>query len=447
MSIDTIEWEAVKDEAVSILSRYVQVNTTNPPGNEMEAVQFLQRYFEEEGVGTTVYEPVAHRGNLLVTLKGQGLAPPLVLLNHMDVVPAEEDKWDLDPFGGIVKDDYVYGRGTLDMKGYAVAQLMAVLLLRRLEILLKRDVIFLAVADEETGGKWGTGWMLDHEPRLRDAAFVLNEGSSIILREDGSVERYEISTAQKVVCQFDVCAVGTPGHGSMPHGDSANVKLVHAVHRIADWQAPVEVLPMVREYFSNLATAKESKDAHFFADIEAGLKDPDFAQRFAEDPYHNAMVRNTVTPTMLRAGHKVNVIPSDARATFDCRVLPGTSCEGFLTQLRQLINDDDVQLLPLMEPPAHSPEPSPTDTDLYRAIREVAGQQDPGAVVTQVLMTGATDSRYFRQAGIPSYDFMPFRLQQHDMQLIHGHNERISVENLKRGVRSLFEIIHRAAAV
>jgi acetylornithine deacetylase/succinyl-diaminopimelate desuccinylase-like protein len=441
-----IDWQGVRDEAVEILRNYIRINTTNPPGNELEAARFLEGILRKEGVETTVYEPVRRRANLMAVIPGKKKARPLILLNHMDVVPVETDKWDLDPFGGIVKDGYIYGRGAVDMKGNGVVELMTMLLLKRYRIPLKRDVIFLATADEEVGGRWGVKWMLEREPRLKEAACVLNEGGCILVRENGELDHYEIATAQKVVAQFAVKAKGRTGHGSMPHGDSATVKLIRALDRLVAWNTPFVVIPLVKAYFANLAKGKPPEEAKGYQDIEEGLRDPSFAEAFSANPQYNAMVRNTITPTILKAGQMVNVIPSEAEAAFDCRILPGTSGEAFFAQLREVIGDAEIEIVPLPEFESNPLPPSPLDNELYHAIEQVARRKDPGSIVTPFLITGATDSRFFREIGVPCYDFSPFRLRLGDAKLVHGHNERISIENMGFANEVIFEIINEVAA-
>jgi acetylornithine deacetylase/succinyl-diaminopimelate desuccinylase-like protein len=441
-----IDWQGVRDEAVEILRNYIRINTINPPGNEMEAARYLEGIVRKEGVETTVYEPAPHRANLMAVIPGGKKGKPLILLNHMDVVPVEEDKWAFDPFGGIMKDGYIYGRGTIDMKGNGVVELMTILLLKRYQVPLKRDVIFLATADEEVKGKWGVRWMLEHEPRLKEAACVLNEGGCILVRDSGELDHYEIATAQKVVAQFTLKAHGKTGHGSIPHGDSANVKLIRALNRLVDWQTPLVVIPLVKEYFANLAKVKPAKEAMGYQDIEEALHDPAFVKAFIPNPQYNAMVRNTVTPTILKAGQKINVIPSEATAAFDCRILPGTSSEAFFAQLREVIGDEEIEIAPMPEFKSSPLPPSSSSNELYGAIERVAQRKDPGCLVTPFLMSGATDSRFFREIGVPCYDFSPFRLRQEDMKLVHGHNERISIENLGFASEVIFEIVREVAA-
>jgi acetylornithine deacetylase/succinyl-diaminopimelate desuccinylase-like protein len=441
-----IDWRGIKDEATEILSNYIRINTTNPPGNEMEAARYLDGILHREGIRATIYEPAPGRANLMAVVPGETKGNSVVLLNHMDVVPVEEDKWDTDPFCGIVKDGYIYGRGALDMKGKGVAELMTILLLKRYKIPLKRDVIFLATADEETGGRWGVKWMLEREPHLKKAACVLNEGGCILIRENGALDHYEIATAQKVVAQFSVKATGKTGHGSMPHRDSANVKLIKALNRLVEWESPFVIIPLVKHYFANLAKVRPPEEAKGYHDIEEALHNPAFVEPFTANAQYNAMVRNTVTPTILKAGQKINVIPSKATAAFDCRILPGTSIKDFFAQLKKVIGDEEIAITPLPEFESNALPPSPLDNELYQAIERVAQRKDPGCMVTPFLITGATDSRFFREIGVPCYDFSPFRLRQEDVKLVHGHNERISIDNLGFASEAIFEIVREVAA-
>ena len=446
MATYQIDWDSVRHEATEILSNYLRINTTNPPGNEMEAARYLEGILRLEGIESTVYEPVPRRANLMAVLPGKTKGNPLVLLNHMDVVPVEKDKWDLDPFGGIIKDGYIHGRGAIDMKGKGIAELMTMLLLKRHRVPLKRDVIFLATADEEAGGRWGAKWMLEREPRLTKAACVLNEGGCILIRENGALDHYEIATAQKVVAQFTVKATGKTGHGSMPHRDSATVKLIRALNRLVEWESPFVIIPLVKRYFANLAKVRSPEEAKEYHDIEEALGNPAFAEAFTANSQYNAMVRNTITPTILKAGQKINVIPSMATAAFDCRILPGTSNKEFIAQLQKVIGDDEIVIASLPEFESNAQPPSPLDNELYQAIERVARQKDPGCMVTPFLITGATDSRFFREVGVPCYDFSPFRLRQEDLKLVHGHNERISIENMGFASEVIFEIVREVAA-
>ncbi|MCK5553440.1 MAG: M20/M25/M40 family metallo-hydrolase [Deltaproteobacteria bacterium] len=434
-----VDWERVTQEGVTHLREYIRIDTTNPPGNEMEAALFLKGILEKESISCTVFNPHPGRANLMATLSGDGSKKPLILLNHMDVVAAERDKWEVDPFGGVMRDGYIYGRGALDNKGMGIAQLIAFLMLKRSHIALSRDIIFLALGDEEMGGRLGARWMLENVPQLKEAEYVLNEGGGVIVDEGGNLEYYEISTVQKVVFPIKVRASGLSGHGSIPQPDGATEKLVDALGRLAKWRPLFRVIPLVQEYFSNIAPVKWPHKVNRFRNLAKSLQDEFFAGEFTANPIHNAMVRDTIALTVIRAGTKANIIPSEGEAILDCRLIPGSSKEDFLEEVRGLIRETGAEVEVKSE--AKPIPPSPLDTDLFRAITTVARRRDPNCIVAHPLLPGATDSRHFREQGVVCYDFSPFRLSQSDLLRIHGHNERLTTENLSFAIRLLYEIL------
>jgi acetylornithine deacetylase/succinyl-diaminopimelate desuccinylase-like protein len=380
---------------------------------------------------------------VLATLKGSGAKRPILLLNHMDVVPVEKAGWELDPFGGIIKDGYLYGRGTLDDKSMGIMEMMVLLIMKRENLSLKRDILFLASADEETGGKWGVRWAMANIPVLREVEFALNEGGYIVLDENGRPNRYEISSGQKDLCQLRLITKGTSGHASMPHNDNPNVKLVHALESLTRWETPYAVLPMVKEYFSKLAPKQPPGEREFFEDIENGLKDPSFSRRLTSNPIYNAILRDTVSLTVLHGGNKVNVIPSESTAMLDCRLIPGSSKDGFLEEVRNRAGEA-IRVEVISE--SRSYPPSPWDTDLVRAIERVAAVNDPDCPVVPLLLPGATDSRMLRENGIASYDFCPFRITEKELLRVHGENERIAIENLKFGTKLMIDVLKEISA-
>ena len=437
-----MDWNRILDEAVHYLQEYIRVDTVNPPGNEIEGARFLQKILEAESVPCRIYEPSPGRGNLLATLKGNGAKKPILLLNHMDVVPVEKDRWDVDPFGGVIRDGYLYGRGALDDKSMGIVEMMALIILKREGVRLKRDILFFAANGEETGGEWGVQWATENLHELRECECALNEGGYIILDEDGSPSRYEISNGQKVIFQLKVKATGTSGHASMPQSDNPNVKLVHGLERLSHWETPFIVLPMVKEYFMKMAPKQPPDRREYFQDIERGLEDPTFSKWLTSNPLYNAMVRNTVTLTVLQAGNKVNVIPSESTALIDCRLLPGISKGDFLKEIKEKLGGEvDVDSVSH----DHSYPASSVDTDLYRAIERVAAQSDPDCPVVPTLLPGGTDARFLRKKGITVYDFCPFRLTENEMLRVHGNNERIALENLRFGMSLMTEIVKEVA--
>ena len=437
-----MDWDQLLKEATRYLQEYVRIETINPPGNELEGAKFLRRFFGAESIPCEIFEPCPGRGSLLATLKGNGKKRPILILSHIDVVPVEREKWEVDPFAGIIKDGYLYGRGTLDDKSMGIVAMMALLILKREKGSLTRDILFIAAADEETGGRWGVEWAVENIPFLKECEYAINEGGHVMLNKDGSPNRYEVSSGQKVICQLKLKTQGTSGHASMPMPDNPNLKLLRALEAVTSWETPFNILPMVREYCLKLAPKQSPEDRKFFEDIEKGLKDPSFSKRFLSDPVQNAMVRDTISLTVLQAGAKVNVIPSESTALLDCRLIPGSSKEQFLKEVTKRLGDE-VKVEVISE--SNSLPPSSFDTDLYRAIERFAATTDPGAPVVPKLLPGGTDARFLREKGITTYDFSPFRVTDAELLKIHATNERIAIENLRFGMRMLTDIIKEIA--
>jgi len=438
-----MDWDHLLNEATQHLQEYLRINTMNPPGNETEGVKFFKKILGAESIPYQVFEPLPGRGSILATLKGNGKKRPILFLNHIDVVPAEKERWTVDPFAGVIQEGYLYGRGALDDKSMGIIEMMALLILKREKISLKRDILFFAGADEETGGKCGIQWALENISSLKESEYALNEGGYVILNEAGVADRYEISTGQKVVFQLQLKAKGTSGHASMPHSDNPNVKLIHALEAVTKWETPYHILPMVKEFFMRMAPKQPPDERKFFEDIEKGLGNPSFSAKLISHPIYNAMVRDTISLTILQGGSKVNVIPSESTATLDCRLIPGSSKENFLKEIKKRLGDE-IEVQGKME--GKSIPPSSLDTEFFRAIQKFASQNDPDCPVVPLLLPGATDSRFLRERGITTYDFCPFRLPEKEIMRVHGNDERISIKNLKFGMRMLVEVIQEVAA-
>jgi acetylornithine deacetylase/succinyl-diaminopimelate desuccinylase-like protein len=438
----TMDWNQLLKEAVHYLQEYIQIQTVNPPGNEVEGAKFLRKILDAESIPSQLFEPSPGRGNLLATLKGSGKKRPILLLNHIDVVPAEKEHWEIDPFAGIIKDGYLYGRGALDDKSMGIVETMVLLILKRERIPLERDIVFFASADEETGGGWGVEWAMENIFSLKESEYALNEGGHVLLDESGKPNRYEISNGQKLLFQLRLKAKGTSGHASRPLPDNPNVKLVHALERVTKWETPYNILPMVKEYFSRIASKQPPDERKFFEDIEKGLRHPPFSTQLSSNPIYNAMLRDTISLTILQGGNKVNVIPSESMATLDCRLIPGSSKENFLKEMKSRLGDEiDIEVI------SESPSLpiSSLDTDLLRTIQKFAARNDPGCPVVPLLLSGATDGRFLREKGVITYDFCPFRLTEKELLKVHGNNERIALENLKFGMKMMVDILEEVA--
>jgi acetylornithine deacetylase/succinyl-diaminopimelate desuccinylase-like protein len=434
-------WKTLEDEAVSLLSRYIQIDTTNPPGNEIKAAQFFKEIFDREGIEARIIESAPGRGNIYARLKGTGAKKAVLLLNHMDVVPAEAQLWKEPPFSGVVKDGYLWGRGSLDMKGPAIAELMGLLALRRSNIPLKGDVIFLGTADEEAGGALGAGFLVEKHPELfKDVGLVLNEGGGIRLGNDGKVREYSVSVSEKTPLWLKLTATGVPGHGSTPGANLAVNKLVTALNCILQYRSPIKVVPEVQKYYADIAHLETPARQQQYRDLKTALEDPDFAAEFTKDPRNNGNVRNTIAITGMKGSDKVNVIPAFATAEIDVRLLPGEDPKAFIEDLRKVMADDSIEIEILLSfPPATSP-PHP---EAIKAITELAQTMDSGAPVFSPLVRGFTDCHFFRERGIPCFGFIPLRNASSTEGLVHGVDERVSVESLKAGAHALHEIVRK----
>src|SRR5579863_9037856 len=337
----TINWQAVDEEIVALVRGLLQLDTRNPPGNEVRAAQYLHALFEAEGIAGEIVGPSRERATFVARLKGDGSAPPLLLMSHTDVVAVEPEKWTHDPFSGDIADGYIYGRGALDMKQMATMEAMTMLLLKRVGVQLKRDVIFMAAADEECGGHAGAGWVVKHRPELIRAEYALNEGGGSGSEINGR-RYYSVQTAEKGTVRFRIRTYGQPGHGSVPHDENAILKLAAILTTLTPNLLPVHFTATLRGYLAGLASTQPADIAQGLHAILTDEATADVAldrlplEETVKLRIH-AMLRNTVTPTVLNAGSQINVIPSEAEALIDGRNLPGWTPEMFLEELRSVI--------------------------------------------------------------------------------------------------------------
>ena len=435
---------ALEQEAVSLLSRYIQIDTTNPPGNEIKAAQFFKEIFDREGIEARIIESAPGRGNIYARVRGSGAKKAVMLLNHMDVVPADARLWKEAPFSGTVKDGHIWGRGALDMKGPAIAELMTLVALKRNNIALRGDVIFLGTADEEAGGALGAGFLLEKHPELfANVGVVLNEGGGVRLGKDGKVQSYSVSVAEKTPLWLRLIATGAPGHGSTPVRDAAVDKLLLALGRLLAYQTPIKVVPEVQKFFADTAGEEPENRRRQYQDLRTALKDPAFVTDFTSNPRNNASVRNTISVTRLQGSDKVNVISAQASADIDARLLPGEDPQSFIAEVRRVIADESIKIEVLLSFPAAA---SPADPEAMKAIQELAKVHDNDAPVVAPLVRGFTDCHFFRAKGISCLGFMPLRNIPSEEGLVHGVNERISLDSLRSGVRSLYELVHKLTA-
>ena len=441
------DWSEVGREATELLQQYLRINNTNPPGNEIEAARWLQAVLARDGIEATILEPAPGKANLVARLRGTGAGRPIVLLNHMDVVEATPEFWTVDPFGGVLRDGYIYGRGAVDMKGTAIAQLMAMLVLKRNGVRLTRDLIFLATADEEVGGMstLGARWIVQEHPELvRGAEFLINEGGGSRTDANGRVVFYGIGTTEKAPFWLGVRTRGTAGHGSRPTRDNSVERLIRALARIEAWETPLTVTPAAQRFFADLAAGETDPGRRaWYADLRTAITDSQAVRFLTSDLGFNAMLRNTISITRVTGSGKVNVIPPEARAEVDVRLLPGQSPQAFLAEIRRVVNDTAVLVEPIGS--TWDATESPAETELFRVLAEEMRRRYPDVLVSTPMLAGFTDSHYFRRIGITSYGVDLFVQRSEDAGRAHANDERLAVDRLEFGVRYLYDVLRRLA--
>jgi acetylornithine deacetylase/succinyl-diaminopimelate desuccinylase-like protein len=417
----------------------------NPPGDERALAEMLVGVASREGLEARLIDTPSRgsdvgRAAVWARLRGTGSRRPVVLLSHLDVVAADTTGWAVDPFEGLVAGGYVMGRGALDAKGLTITQLLAMAELARRDRKLSRDVILLATPDEETGGRAGAGHLAKRQrDLLDDAEFLLTEGGGILVSDTGAPNVWGVAVTEKSPCWTRLTAKGTGGHASTGGIHGPVPRLVAALERVRRIQTEVRVVPEVERMFAGLAPFAELEDRAGLADLGGALeRDPEFRRRFLADESRAALVRTTVAITVLRAGSAPNVVPEEAVAELDVRLLPGDHCDDFLASLQDVISDPSIRIDPILSFETRS---SPPDTALFRAIEAVAKEVDPGARVVPRVITGFTDAHWFRDLGIVAYGFIPRWLPPSESRGIHGPNERVSIENLERGIATTVKIL------
>ena len=438
-----IDWDKLGAETVQVLSEYLRINTTNPPGGELQTALFLQRLLAREGIEAQLLDTAelkpAGRANLYARLKGNGSKRAIALVHHMDVVPADPRYWSVDAFSGAVKDGYVWGRGALDMKGEGIVHLMAMIALKRSGVPLNRDIVFIANSDEELGSTGAEVFVARHANLLADVEFLITEGGDNKF-ENGKLAYYGVGVAEKRTFWQHITVKGTPSHGSRPTKENPVPRLIAALDKIAKYETPLHVTPGVDKYFRDISRGYSGEQRRWLSNVKAALDDPTARQWILKDVYWNAILRNTISLTGLQGSNKTNVIPAEASADIDIRLLPDTDPKEMMAALQRIVGDTAVQWTGLLAP--KTPLESPIDTDLFRAIERAARERDPGAFVTTPMLTGATDRPVYRKLGLVTYGFDPFKVESADAQRgVHGNDERVSVENVGFGVRYMYDVL------
>ncbi|MDC0141548.1 M20/M25/M40 family metallo-hydrolase [Gammaproteobacteria bacterium] len=431
--------ETIETEAVEWLKAYLQIETVNPPGNESRAVDYIANIFEQEGIEFNSAESAPGRGNIWARIEG-GDKPALVLLHHSDVVPVNEKYWDFDPFSGEIKDGYILGRGALDMKGTGISHLANFINLYRQGKKLNRDVIFIGAADEESGGNFGVGWLVKNHPEIFEGAgLLLNEGGSGYKSNDSIVFSVEIT--QKVPVWLRLTAIDTPGHGSSPRSTSSVSRVVKALNIIWNNPFPPRIIPEVEKVFIERSGALDEPYSSEYRNIKESIKGPIFMQRLQSfSASAHALTRDTCSLTRMMGSSKINVVPPEAWAEVDCRMLPDRTTDEFISDFKALIKDTGVEVELIM---SAVPAISQTDSELFLAIEDFSKNYYPGSRVAPSVSTGFTDSRFTRGLGIQSYGFNPLISTGDEYSSIHGNNERINEKAFRQSVKDLGIILDK----
>jgi acetylornithine deacetylase/succinyl-diaminopimelate desuccinylase-like protein len=436
------DFVAAHRETIENLRNFVRVDTSSPPGNETRGAEFLKAILEKEGIVCELLGSDPARLNLVARLKGSGKKRPIVLMGHTDVVGVEREKWTVDPFEGAMKDGFLYGRGASDDKCMTTVCLEVMLLLKRLNVSLDRDVIFIAEADEESTSHGMVELIEKHWDKI-DCEFALNEGGGI-LAEAGEVKYVGIATSEKVPRTLFLASKGTSGHASRPRPDNAVVHLAAAVAKVGTWQPPMRLNETTRAYFQRLAKISSPQEAWLythFDDPVVGTQVQEIFRLTEKYFFQNSVLRTSISPTVLKTGFRFNVIPADGLATLDVRALPDEDMSAFVKTLTALIADPSITVTAYTgssDMPATPP--SRLDTEMFSALERAQQAVFPGKSVIPLMLTGATDSSFLRAKGVQAYGLGSIYSNEDGGDRMHGNDERVQIA----GVKDFLQFVYRA---
>lgn len=442
-----VDWTKVNPELMEHYTTLVRMDTSNPPGNETKAVNYVKGVLDREGIPNQVFALEPDRANLVARVKGNGSKRPIIVMGHLDVVGVQREKWPVDPFAAIRKGGYIWGRGTLDDKDNLSTALMTMLLLKRMNVPLDRDVIFIAEAGEEGTSSVGIEFLVQKHWDAIEAEYALAEGGGGILR-DGKPLSVNISTTEKVPRGTRLIAHGTSGHGSMPRLDNAVIRISQAVAKVGMWEPPMRLNDTTRAYFERLATVSSPEEADRYNHLSDPKRTAAIQKYFAEKELsHYSMLRTSVAPTIIKAGFRSNVIPSEAEATLDIRALPDEDMTAFYEQVRRVINDPNVEVAPTGASMRPAGPPSRLDSEMFRVIENANKKVYPGAVTLPSMLTGATDMAQLRAKGVQSYGIGPL-IDEKDRNSggAHSDDERLLESSLYKFMEFIWTAVTDVAA-
>lgn len=441
----SVPWDKVANETLEHFQALIRIDTSNPPGNETQAAEYMKGVLEREGIRAKLLALDPKRSNLVARIPGNGSKKPILVMGHTDVVGVQKEKWSVDPFAAVRKDGYIWGRGTIDDKHDVTAGLMLMLLLKRQGVKLDRDVILLCEAGEESFDKEGLKHVIDKHWEEIDAEFALAEGGGGIIRDE-KARSLVIATAEKYRWLVQLVAKGRSGHASVPMSESAVLKIANAVVKIGAWVPEMRLSETTRIYFERLAKIAPPESAARYRAILDPAKRAEAERYFARnEPWHNSVIRTTLSPTVLKAGFRSNVIPSEAEATIDIRTLPDEDMVQFRKRLEEVIGDPSIEINPL---PGAGPDMAPAsklDTEMWAALERTQKRLYPEAILLPTMMTGASDKSPLLSKGVQAYGIGPLKLEK-DSGLAHSDNERILEKSLHDYVRFMWYAVLEIAA-
>lgn len=432
----------IETEATNWLQGLVRINTTNPPGNEIAAANYIKGILDKEGINSEIFETAPGRGFIVARLSSSPVPDPsksLLLLGHLDVVGVDRGRWTMDPFGGIINGSYLYGRGVIDDKAMTIANMATLIELKRSNAHLNRDVIFLAEGDEEAGGAQGMQVVVTKYWNKVAAGFAINQGGDLQMK-DGKVQFVGVQVSEKVDSKVDVVATGTPGPAALPLKDNPVAHLSAAIAKIAAFETPIQFDSVTRAYFQAIAPAQDEDTAKWMRALDTADRGEHAAKIISDkSPIWGAMIRDTISPTVLQTGTNANLIPAQAKAVLDIRMLPGDPLDLLVSKLRAAVNDPAVHLD--VEPGAEPAPSSSVSSDLYNSITRVASSEFPGAPVAPYLSPSATDSSFLRERSVQTYGLLPFPLTAEDRARANGNDERIPLDAFRKGVEFIYNVV------
>jgi len=427
-----------RDETVKNLQTLVRIDTSNPPGNETRAAEYIKSVFDKDGIPSEIIALDRNRANIVARIKGNGKKRPLLLMGHTDVVGVEREKWTVDPFGGIIKDGYVYGRGSVDDKDNAAVSMQILLMLHRQKTPLDRDVIALFEAGEEGTTNPGIEYMVKEHWDKIDSEFAILEGGGIDVKK-GKVVDVLVATTEKIPNTTTLIARGTSGHGSMPRTDNPIVHLAAAIAKLGAYQPPMRLNETTRTYFQRLASVSSPEDAFLYQHIEDPVLGPMVQEKLRSTHIsQNSNLRTSISPNIIKGGFRSNVIPGDAEATLDIRALPDEDMSEFIASLRRVINDPAIEIKS-GGPGRPGGPPSSLNSEAFRALERAQAKVFPGVTTIPSMLNGATDGAFLRAKGVQAYGVGSY--VEDGESRAHGNDERNPIEGIGKFLEFMYSAV------